>query len=972
MPHFAHEPLASRRLSFSMFLGAVLGCVVVVPGGHSMATVAKADDSENAKQPADGATRVLSVVDLQCEYRENPLAIDTRKPRLSWRLESSVRGQDQVAYRILVASSAEKLRRNEGDLWDTGRVNSGETLHIEYDGKPLRSGERCFWKVRAWPTRGADGPSPWSRPAWWEMALLDADDWKAEWINDGRANPKSDADFFKPDPAPLFRKEFSLEKPIRRARLHVTGLGYYMARINGRRVGDHHLDPGWTDYSKRVYYSTHDVTPLLSGQDRHCLALSVGNGWYNPLPLRMWGRRNIREPLPTGRPRVIAQLEVEFDDGTRATIGTDPSWRVAPGPILRNSIYLGEVYDARRELVGWDRPGFDASQWARAAPAEEPLGPLQAQPLEPIRATRTIHPIRITEAEPGVFIYDMGQNCAGRIRMTLDVPAGTTVDLRYGELLHADGSLNPRTSACGQIKGKAKFDASGRELGVWDSVYPSSAWQGDRYIAKGVPGETYENQFTFHAFRYVEVTGHPGKPSLDMLECERLNSDVRQVGHFACSNPLLNQIQKICQWTFLSNIFSVQSDCPHRERFGYGGDLVVSCDAFLLNYDMANFYAKTVRDWHDAARGDGMLTDTAPFVGIQYCGVGWAMIHPLLQERLYRYHGNRRLIEQQYATSRRWLDLVAKSNPDHIVSRGLSDHEGMEPRPAPPMVTPLYRWSASLVSELADILDKPEEARRHAALSEQIREAWTKRFVEPETGGISPDTQGAHAFALYLDMLPEELRAAASERLARKVGIERNGHLYTGIFGTKFALDVLSRGGYAQLAYDVVDSRDFPGWGHMIASGATTLWEHWAMSDNTYSHNHPMFGSVSQWFFNWLGGIQVAPDAVGCDRMTLRPQFVDDLQWVDCRYDSIRGPVVCNWKRKDGKLELQIAVPPTASAVLYLPDEMASGAREGRQPLAEVEGISRLKPQSTSGGGDAAGGGVRYRLQSGEYQLTIE
>ena len=933
-------------------------CVIVALCLLSFTVVGMAFES-------DGEPCVMQAVDLRCEYQTSPLGIDAEQPRLSWRLESDTRAQSQAAYQILVASSLEQLEAGQGDLWDTGRVDSNETLHIEYDGAVLKSGQRCFWKVRSWPTKGEASDAEWSDAAWFETALIGPEEWEAVWINDGRQNPESDEDLFKEDPAPLFRKEFTLAKPVQSARLYITGLGYYDAQLNAQSVGDHELDPGWTDYADRVYYSTYDVTDQLAADpendDSHCLAVTVGNGWYNPLPLRMWGHRDIRKTLAVGRPRFIAQLEIEFVDGTHQTITSGPTWKTTPGPMLRNSVYLGEVYDARLEIPDWNRSDFNDSDWLDASLAEEPIGALEAQPLEPIRVTAELEPVSITEPKPGTFIYDMGQNFGGRIALTLDVPEGTTVDLRYGELINEDGTLNPKTSAAGQIKGQPKYDESGRELGVWDPVYPSSAWQGDRYIAKGVPGETFEPCFTFHAFRYVEVTGLPSTPTLDMVQGHRMNSDVKSSGEFSCSNDLLNDIQEICRWTFLSNIFSVQSDCPHRERFGYGGDLVNTCDVFMLNYDMANFYEKATWDWHDGAREDGMLTDTAPFVGIQYCGVGWAMIHPLLQQKLYQYYGDRRLIEQQYATSKRWFDLVASQNEDHIIKNGLSDHESLTPKPAPPMVTPLYCESARIMSELATVLGKEQEAQHYADLSHEIRQAWFEQFVDQETGVISPDTQAIYAFALYLDMLPQEMRATAMEHLVEDIANDKEGHLSTGIFGTKYALDVLSREGHSELAYDVVSSREFPSWGYMLENGATTLWEHWALSDNTFSHNHPMFGSVSQWFFNWLGGIQVEPDSVGFDHFSLRPQFVDDLEWVNCRYDSVRGPITCNWTRSEGRIELEIEVPVNTTATLYLPVN-ASSIYENGQPVALAEGVELLTQTDEW---------MQYRVESGTYHFTI-
>jgi alpha-L-rhamnosidase len=887
-------------------------------------------------QAAGAAVRVVRP---RCEYRDAPLGIDHRTPRLSWVLESPVRGQRQTAYRILVARSSDTLEAGRGDLWDSGRVASARSVNVAYAGEALVSGQCCFWKVMVWDKEGK--AADWCKPSTWEMGLLNGGDWQAKWINDGKPLPKDDAGFYQDDPAPLFRKAFKLSGPVRRARLYISALGYYEATLNGGRVGDRLLDPLWTLPNKRVFYSVYDVTGNLVAGD-NCLGVSLGNGWYNPLPLRMWGRVNLRERLPVGRPQFVARLAVEYEDGSRDSVVSDSSWRVTPGAILRNSIYLGEKVDARREITGWDKPGLEACQWAFAREVSAPEGVLQAQPLPPIEVTATVKPVRVTEPAKGLYIVDMGQNFSGWARFTFDVPPGTEVTMRYGELLYDDGTLNPMTSVCGQIKRK-KPPADGS---------PPIAWQCDTYIARGGGTETYRPRFTFHAFRYVEITGLPARPSLDSIEGLRMNSAVEPVGSFSCSNELFNRIQKMCEWTFLGNLFGVQSDCPHRERFGYGGDLVTTCDAFMLNYDMATFYAKATRDWHDSALSDGMLTDTAPSVGIQYCGVGWAMAHPLLQLQLYRYYGDRRIVEEQYPASRRWLELVRKQNKESIVRRGLHDHEALEKEKSPPMVTPLYCESARMLSRLARILGKDEESDDYARLAEDIRKAYVEKFLEPGTGVVASGIQSAQAFALFLDMLPEDERSKAIGHLVQGITDKHDGHLTTGIFGTRYALDVLSREGRTDVANDVVNQRDFPGWGHMLEQGATTLWEHWKFSDNTFSHSHPMFGSVSQWFFNWLGGIEPAIDAVGFDRVVLHPQFVEGLDWVRCTHNSIRGPITCNWKRDGGRVDLELHVPVNASARLVLP-----------APVADADGAEKVSERD---------GRVAYELASGHYRLSLD
>ncbi len=890
----------------------------------------------------------VRVVDLQCEYQANPLGIDVAQPRLSWKLHAAERGQRQTAYQILAATSETLLADGKADLWDTGKIASDQSVHVVYAGKTLASRTRCCWKVRVWDKDGL--ASPFSNVARWEMGLLSQADWKARWINDGKANPTDDADFYKEDPAPLFRKAFKLPQTAKRARLYIAGLGYYAALLNGLPVGDDVLNPAWTAYSKRVFYSVYDVTDLLQ-DGSNSLGVTLGNGWYNPLPLRMWGHLNLREHLTVGRPRFIAQLEVELADGSRTTVVTDETWKVTQGPILRNNIYLGEVYDARREIANWDRPDCNDADWAHAALAAEPVGKLQAQPLPPIRLTATVRTVKITEPTKGTFLFDMGQNFAGWPMLAVKVPAGTQITLRYGELLNQDGTLNPMTSVCGQIKA-----ASAGGPGA-----PEIAWQSDTYIAKGNGIEVYMPLFTFHAFRYVEMTGYPGTPSVATLEGLRLNTDVAEVGTFACSNELLNRIQTMCRWTFLSNIFSVQSDCPHRERFGYGGDLVTTCDAFMLNFDMSRFYAKVAQDWQDCALADGMLTDTAPFVGIQYCGVAWAMAHPLLQQQLYRYYGDRRLIEEQYETSKRWFDLVASRTPDHIIKEGLSDHEAISPASAPEMVTPLYCESARLLSHLARILGRDQEAKAYAEKAGTIKKAWQDKFFTQEIGRVPPGTQASQSFALQLDMLYEPQRRLALDYLVDKIATRDAGRLTTGIFGTRYLLDALSQNGRASLAYDLVNRKEFPGWGHMLENGATTLWEHWAFSDNTYSHNHPMFGSVSQWFFNWLGGIQPDPEAVGFDRIIIRPQIVGDLKWVRCRYNSVRGPIVSDWRLDDGSLRLDVAIPPSAVGTVYLPASGVDAVTESGKPLDRAPGVRLIGQEGNS---------LILKIESGRYAFA--
>ena len=899
----------------------------------------------------------MTASELRCDYRIHPLDIDNLHPCLGWILRSDRRAEKQTAYQILVATRRDRLAPEKADLWNSGKVPSSNSVAAPYQGKPLTSRAVCYWKVRTWDKTGTAGP--WSAAASWEMGLLTPQDWQGQWINDGRPNPTKDADFYRDDPAPQFRKEFAVTHKVARARLSICGLGYYEAHLNGDRVGDHCLDPGWTRYSAHALYSTYDITSQLH-PGVNCLGVTLGNGWYNPLPLRMWGQYNLRTSMPVGRPRFIAQLEITYQDGSRQTVSSDTTWKVADGPVRFNSIYLGEVFDARHITPGWDRPGFvENADWHAPGIALEPVGALRAQNQPPIRITETLKSVAVTEPKPGVFLFDMGRNFAGWIRLRLAAPAGTKILLRYGELLNKDGTLNPMTSVAGQIKGTHKT-ADGKTESIGGPGAPPIAWQSDTYIASGVGIETYEPRFTFHGFRYVEMTGWTGAATPDMLTGLVLNADVPRVTSFTCSDPLFNRIQEMCDHTFRSNLFSVQSDCPHRERFGYGGDIGATSEAFMMNYDMANFYAKVVRDEQDSALPDGMLTDTAPFVGIQYCGVMWAMAHPLLQRQLYQYYGNKALIEEQYETSHRWLDLVTKQYPDHLVTDGLSDHESLDPAPAPVMVTPLYAASAETVGDLAQILGRDAEATQYRQLAAAIRKTYAEKFVDPSSGKVGPGTQGSQAFALSTGAVPPAQREAALTTLLANIHDAHQDHLTTGIFGTKYLLDVLSREGESEVANTIVSQKTFPGWGWMLENGATTLWEHWAGSDNTYSLNHPMFGSVSQWFVQWLGGIQPAEDAVGFDRIVLRPQLVGKIAQVTTRYHSVRGDIVSNWVRNGQRVFFYFDIPANTTALVYLPTTRR--VLESGIPASKAPGVTFVRAEPTQ---------PLYQIGSGRYEFDI-
>ncbi|HOM52063.1 MAG TPA: family 78 glycoside hydrolase catalytic domain [Phycisphaerae bacterium] len=907
---------------------------------------------------AVGVVAEMKPVNLRCEYLENPLGIDVPRPRLSWQLESPYRNRRQAAYQILVATHPDRLTPDQADLWNSGRVESNQSLHVEYAGKPLISGMPAHWTVRVWDQDGA--VSEFCPPARWEMGLLDPSQWTGHWISDSRPLPEAEADLYGVLPAPMLRKEFVLSKPVLRARAYVSGLGYYELSLNGKRVGNRRLDPAWTSYGKRVLYSTYDVTGELR-PGANAVGMLLGNGWYNPLPMRLWGWLNLRERLEIGRPRGILQLNIEYQDGTFERIVTDETWRVGDSAILKNNIYLGEVYDARKELPGWDCPGFDDRAWRAAVRAPGNVGELRAQMVEPIRATRSIKPVRVSEAAPGVYIFDMGQNFAGTITLRVRGEAGTEIRLRYGELLYPDGTLNPMTSVCGQIKGP----------GIGGPGAPDVAYQTDTYILKGGGElETWTPRFTFHGFRYVEVTGYPGRPPLDAIEGHLMHSDVRPAGTFECSNPLFNRIQEITRWTLLSNMFGVQSDCPHRERFGYGGDIVVSAEMASFNLNMPAFYHKTAWDFADDVRPNGGFTETAPFVGIDAFKdglgggagpIGWGTVQPVLLWHMYQYYGDRRLLEDQFPLAVRWMEFLGEQAVDNYIERGIGDHESIAEKVVPLTSTAFYYYNAELVSRIARIIGRSQEANRLADRAASIKASFNQRFLDTATGRYASGSQASQAFPLYMGLVPAISHGNALKVLLDDIAAH-NFHLTTGIFGTKYMLSVLSDSGHADVAYRIVNQRDFPGWGHMIESGATTLWEHWEFSDNTFSHNHPMFGSVSEWFFKVLAGIRPHPEAAGFDRIVIQPAIVPGLEWVRARYDSIRGPIVSEWRIEDHRLIMHVTLPANTSALIHFPTPEIKEMREADRHIQQSQGIKLHRIERDR---------VIFEAGSGDYRFSM-
>ena len=868
----------------------------------------------------------LKPVSLRCEYGEE--GVDTSAPRLNWLLTADKRAQQQTAYQILVASSDALLSRNQGDLWDTGKIGSGSSGHILYAGKPLQSGQYCAWKARVWDQN--DSPSEYSPAAHWTMGLLHPDDWHGKWI--GRT---TDTAY---QPAPYLRHTFALKGKVKRATAFVCGLGYYELHLNGQKVGDHVLDPGYTRYDRRALYVTYDVTrSLKAGQN--AVGIVLGTGWANVHTRAVWYFD--RAPWRAA-PKALLELRVEYADGTTENIVTDENWKTSSGPIVYDSIYGGQTYDARLELAGWDKPDYDDSRWQNALAVVPPGGKLTAQFCPPIRVETVIKPVRVTEPKPGVWLFDMGQNFAGWAELRASAPKGTRITLRYGERLHPDGTLDQSHLAQHLVK-----------------TEPLQRFQTDEYICKGQGTETWRAQFCYHGFQYVEMTGFPGKPNLDTLRGQFLHSDVAPTAEFACSNPLLNRIWKATRMSYLSNLQSIPTDCPHREKNGWTGDAHLAAEFGLLAFDSAGVYAKWINDLDDEQKPTGELPGIVPSSGWGYewgNGPAWDSAFVLIPRYCYEYAGDGRILEQHYAGMKRYVDYLTTRAKEGIVSIGLGDWVPFETEtPVEVTSTAYYYRDARLVGLLAAQMGNEEDAQKYNALAAQIKIAFNRRFYHPETAAYANGSQTALSCALYQGLVEPENKAAVVNSLVAAVE-KRNGHIDTGILGAKYIFHALTEGGRADVAYRIASQKDKPGWGWWLEQGGTTLWESWGGTD---SRNHIMFGDISAWFVETLAGI--TPDAPGFTAIRIKPHVVGDLTGARAQLQTASGPVTSDWQRENGSLRLSVEIPANTTATVYVPASDTALCQEGGKPAAQSEGVHFLRREP---------GYIVYAVAGGKYNFT--
>ena len=946
--------------------------------------------------PALADASFATIDQLRCEYLANPLGIDATNPRLSWIISSQQRGERQTAYEILVASSPKFLERDRGDLWDSGKVLSDETTQIAYQGQSLASREHCYWKVRVWDQDGRDN---WSPVAEWAMGLLTPADWTARWIsadsvastpsghlairratyqaNDGKGSTDVTAALVRQvqndrlaivvnnktlgvDPAldhikqlhvdyewegqphtlevnendplilppeaaalPYLRKSLDLARPVRQATLYVTALGLYQVDINGQRVGDHLLAPDWTDYRKRVGYQAYDVTSLLRSGN-NVIAAILANGWYcghiGNGGFQFFGKV----------PALLAQLEVTCDDGSVKTVATDSSWKTHPGPILSSDFMKGEVYDARQEIEGWDEPGLNESQWVPIELRQDPGIILQSQIMEPVRKLCELKPGKVTEPKAGHWIFDLGQNMVGVVQLRISAPSGTKITLRHAEMLNPDGTLYTNN-----LRGAPSVD---------------------HYVCKGDGAETWQPRFTFHGFRYVELTGLPTQPRNDAVTGIVIGSDTPRTGEFTCSDPRINQLQSNIQWGQRGNYISVPTDCPQRdERLGWMGDAEVFVRTATYNCDVAAFFTKWLVDVDDGQSPAGSFSDVSPNTGGTGGVPAWGDAGVICPWTIYEVYGDKRILEQHLPAMTRWVEYLRHHSDNLIRDRDRGNDYGDwlsigANTPKDLIGTAFFAYSTHLLAKCYRALGRVADADKYDRLFADIKVAFNNRYVKAD-GRIEGDTQCAYAMALKFGLLPDELKPKAAQHLDEDIKA-KGGHLSTGFVGVSYLLPVLTRANKGDTAYVLLLQDTFPSWLFSVKQGATTIWERWDgwtperhfQDPAMNSFNHYSLGSCGEYLFSDIGGIRAS--SPGFKAILIDPTICDGLTWADTSFDCIHGRIATSWKRESQQLAMNVVIPANTSATVCVPASDIANITESGQPWEKAEDVKFLRQEN--------------------------
>ncbi len=839
----------------------------------------------------------LSITSLKTDYKTNPIGIDNPKPKLSWIIQSDQMNTMQKSYEIRASLNLKDVQKGRNLLWKTEQVATSKSIHVKYAGSPLHSFQRIYWQVRIRDNHGKT--SKWSEVAFWEMGFVFDTAWEADWIS-----PTWEEDITVSEPSPYLRKEFKLGKEIKDARLYISCHGLYQVEINGNRVGDQEFTPGWTSYDTRLQYQTYDVTDNLK-QNGNTLGIILGDGWFRGnlgwvKNGNIWGTQLA----------AIAQLMVSFTDGSTEIIATDDSWKATTGPIIESDIYNGEVYDATRELTGWSSPGYDDSGWMNTQVVEISKNKLIAPEGPPVRIINELEPLLITRVGDD-WLVDMGQNMVGWIRIKASGKKGDVITLKHAEVLDNEGNI------------------------YYENL--RRAKQTNTYHLKGGSEETFEPHFTFQGFRYVMVSGYPGRLDADAIKGIVIHSDMEPAGTFTCSDPLINQLQHNIVWGLKGNFLDVPTDCPQRdERLGWTGDAQVFAPTACFNMDAASFYTKWLKDLTADQDDDGSIPHVIPNMLGHGGATGWADAGVVIPWVMYLDYGDVSVLENQYESMKRWIGYMKQRAGDNLIWEGdkhfgdwlsfdasRSDYMGAY-TVKDLIATAYYSYSSRLVSKVATVLGKDDDARYFSELSDRVKSAFNDEFVTPN-GRLVAHTQTAYTLALAFDLLDEETAEKSAGFLAGDV--EQFGHITTGFLGTPLISLTLTDQGRNDLAYQLLNRKEYPSWLYPVTMGATTIWERWdgQKPDSTFqnkgmnSFNHYAYGAIGKWMYQVVAGIGIDPDQPGYKHIIIHPRPGGGLTSARATHKSMYGEIVSGWILEDDQLTMEVKIPVNTSATLHIP-----------------------------------------------------
>ena len=870
---------------------------------------------------------------LRCEYLVCPIGIDSPKPRFTWLISDQRNGASQSAYEIIVGTDSIQVSSGTGDKWTSGKITSGQML-AQYGGSPLEPFTRYFWRVKVWDAGGV--PAISSEPASFETGMMQIQNWKGAWITDNRD--------IQMKAAPYFRKEFSSGKQIRSARAYVAVAGLFELYLNGQKIGNHRLDPMYTRFDRRTLYVTHDITKNLR-EGKNVVGILLGNGWYNHQSTAVW----YFDQAPwRARPRFCMDIRITYSDGSIETIASDTDWKTALSPVIFNSIYTGEHFDARLCQPGWNMTGFNDSKWKNSIPVNAPSENIVAQVLHPIRDVEEIPVKKMTKFSETHYLFDLGRNIAGVCQLKVSGSAGTTIRLKHGERLGADGFVD-----------QSNINVHYRPTGQLDPFGT------DIFSLRGAGEEIFKPSFNYKGFQYIEITAdQPIALTKESLAGYFMHSDVPAIGNIHSSDTILNKIWRATNNSYLSNLFGYPTDCPQREKNGWTGDAHTAIETALYNFDGITIYEKWLADHRDEQQPNGVLPAIIPTSGWGYTwanGPDWTSTIAIIPWNIYLFYGDTKLLSDCYENIHRYVDHITQISPSGLTDWGLGDWIPVKSKASKELTSSIFYYTdVTILAKTAKILGKDSDHEKYASLADKIKNAINAKYLNRETGIYGSGFQTELSAPLYWGVVPAELQSKVAANLANRV-IADGKHLDVGLLGTKTILNALSANGYADLAYEVALQKTFPSWGWWMVNGATTLYENWPIdSKSDISLNHIMFGEISAWFYKSPGGIYPDEQQPGFKNVILRPDFVKGLNNFEASHLGPYGTILSSWKRVGkNSIEYRVTIPPNSSAQLVLKGNKIS---EGGKDLSLNKLVVFRKGENNQN---------ELRLKAGSYLFTI-